>query len=140
MYGGSVNKPANSLRVERLWLNDIEIPPVSKELLDAQRPTWRSDTGTMIEGWFGEGSKIYLYPSLTSTMTGEVDYRSWGTFGATSTMPAPAWTKYSAVPYVCWKAYLFPGANHDLNRAMKWKSRFKRWVRVFDRVVNTFWG
>jgi len=72
----------------------------------------------------GTGTVYFEYPVLTTMTTG------------TSTMQIPAWTRYSVVPYICYRAYSRFSSVQDIPKAVRrrkqWDTKYK-WIRkVYD--------
>lgn len=72
----------------------------------------------------GTGTYIFEYPLLTTFATD------------TSIMVIPAWTRYSAAAYCCYKAQIRFGANQDIPKAQRrlrqWNRMLKRYQKIYD--------
>jgi len=78
---------------------------------------------------------IELWPPPAAPGNLYMEYPRVLTFGTdTSTMEIPAWTRYAIPYYVCYRAYLRDGPNNSLQRAARYKTKFRR---AMDRIKQT---
>jgi hypothetical protein len=76
----------------------------------------------------GTGTAFFEYPqqlNITSTVTATVGTNTW----TDGIMSVPAWTKYSAISYCCYRAYARFSPNQDLNKALRRRKQWERWLR-----------
>ena len=74
------------------------------------------------------GTFTFEYPVLLNTMSGT----------DTATMQIPAWTRYSAAPYACYKAFKRFGPNQDLPKAIRRKAQFERMFKKYRRFYDNY--
>lgn len=117
------------LRPDAVYWNNQRLTPRPPEEMFRLKEAWRS------EGTNGPGILIPLdhqrfevWPPPPST-GGHLylEYPRVSVFSTdTSTLPVPAWTRYSATPFVQWRAYLADGPLNDRNKALTYKAQFMR--------------
>lgn len=137
---------SDMMRLDRVYWNDIRLSPLDKQGLDERFPDWRSvvatntspSTPTIV--YQEDSDRIDFYPPPNQTGTITIEYPISPTFAtSTSTMQIPAWTKYSAIPYSCYRAYMRSGPNHDLQRALRWKAAFQKRLKRIKMIVDKHW-
>lgn len=74
------------------------------------------------------GTYIFEYPVLLTTLSGT----------DTATMQIPAWTRYSAAPFACYKAFKRFGPNQDLPKAARRKAQFERLFKKYRRFYDNY--
>ena len=74
------------------------------------------------------GTFTFEYPVLLNTMSGT----------DTATMQIPAWTRYSVMPFCCYKAFKRFGPNQDIPKAMRRKAQFERMFKKYRRFYDNY--
>lgn len=133
----------NMLRLGNIWWNDYRLAGRDKEEIEILQRDWRAAMPGVPEAIYQDDiNSVSLWPTPiatsgttsdgTSTNTVVFEYPVVTTFtGSTTPMSIPAWTKYSALNYVCHRAYMRPGPQQDLNRSMRYRAKFvKQGVRI----------
>lgn len=94
--------------------------------LDVLMFDWRNadaDTPRLVVQF--DSQSMTLWPPLTTTGTLVFEYpRKLSFDGDDSYVSLPVWTQWSLKPFVCSKAYLRPGPNGDLSKALKYRAKF----------------
>ncbi len=126
----------NILRPGRVWWNAFRLAGRDKEELEIMTRDWRGvQPGTPEAVYQDDINTISVWPppSAVTTDTLVFEYPATVTFGTLTTNPMsiPAWTKYSAMPYVLYRCYSRPGPQQDLARAGRYKAKFiGRGIRI----------
>lgn len=89
----------------------------------------------------GTGTAYFEYPIVT-TMTQTTTTTVVGTVTSTivvdGTMQVPAWCRYSAIPYCCYRAYGKFSSNQDLNKAKRRRMQWERWLRQIRWIYDGY--
>ncbi len=148
------NVASNMMRLDAIYLTSntdtvtVRLSPRSIQDIDTLQRDWRSvlpapgvppDIAYQLDAFtFG------VFPPPVCTMTYQFEYPDLLTMTHTTTvvgttttvvdgtMAIPAWTRYSVVPYVRWRAFSRFGPNQDVKKAMRAKAaweRQKKWIR-----------
>lgn len=116
------------LRPDAIYWNNQRLTPRQPEEMFTLREAWKDSDETLpgivipldherFEVWPHPGTDGYLY----------LEYPRFSTFASdTSTLPIPSWSRYSATPYVQWRAYIADGPLNDRGKAMTYKAQFTR--------------
>lgn len=125
----------NMQRVGNIWWNGYRVVGRDKEEIEIMQRDWRAvEPGVPEAAYQDDINSISFWPPPTNTTTNTVVFEFPVTlsFATTSSpMQIPAWTKYSCLNYVCYRAYMRPGPQQDLNRAQRYKQKFiKQGIRI----------
>lgn len=132
--------PSDCLRPDALYWDGTRVPITSRKELDTNEPNWRNaESGTPRAYMSTIPGTIVLWPSPSTAGTVVMEYPTRSTDFATdtSTMVSPAWTKYSAIPFVAWKAYARFGPNQDHERSLR---RRAQWRKQLDKIKRVWAG
>jgi hypothetical protein len=137
------NVASNMLRLGNIWWNGYRLAGRDKEEIEILERDWRAAQPGVPEAVYQDDiNSVSLWPTPdptsgtttdgTSTNTMVFEFPVVTTFNTnTDTMSIPAWTKYSAVNYVCYRAYMRPGPQQDLNRSQRYRAKFvKQGIRI----------
>lgn len=123
------------MRVDALYYNNRRLPGRTKQDLEEITRNWRSTDNIDPEPvltYQNDSRDIVLWPPVSGTGTVVMEYAKVLGFATnTSTMSVPAWTRYSAIPYVVMRALLREGPANSPNKALYYKKRFERWTKLF---------
>lgn len=132
----------NNQNVGRVYADGLFLPTLSRERLDVLNREWREPdplSGATLSWYAIDQDTIGLQPAPTTTHTYIFEYPVITTFTGDSTpMIAPAWTRYSSIPYCAWRAYLNLGPNHDLQRAARYQARYTRMLKEYRRTYDGY--
>jgi hypothetical protein len=133
----------NMLRLGNVWWNNFRLGGRDKEEIEILQRDWRANLpGTPEVVYQDDINSVSIWPipiatsgtttDGTATNTLLFEFPVVTTFTTNTTpMSIPAWTKYSAVNYVCYRAYLRPGPQQDLNRSQRYRQKFvKQGIRI----------
>lgn len=131
------------LRLGNIWWNGYRLAGRDKEEIEIMERDWRAAQQGVPEAIYQDDvNSVSLWPAPTSTSgtttdgtaTNSMDFEFpiVTTFaGDSSAMSIPAWTKYSAVNYVAYRAYMRPGPQQDLSKSQRYRAKFvKQGVRI----------
>ena len=125
------------------WANGTYIPHQKIQDLDSLDREWRTNTGSgLAKAWtdIDAGETLIIYPVSTATQIYVFEYPICPTLLTdSSTLVLPAWTKYSVIPYGCWKAYLRQGPNHSPTKALRYKAIWDRKNRRLSSIQKNYW-
>lgn len=76
----------------------------------------------------GTGTYVFEYPVLMTTMSGSL----------AAVMQIPAWTRYSVMPFVCYKAFKRFGPNQDIPKAIRRKAQYDKMVKKYRRFYDNY--
>jgi hypothetical protein len=130
------------MRPDGVYWNNQRLVPRSIQELELVNRDWRTvpTRPEPIVVFQDDARTISFWPTPSQTGTIVVEYPKILTFATdTSTMETPAWTRYSAVPYVCYRSFLRVGPNHDPRIALRYKARYMRMKDQYrSQMVNYF--
>lgn len=112
-----------------IWFNDFRMKGRTKEELDMLLRDWRAVLPGSPEACYQDTiDTISFWPPMGSAGTVIFEYPRIVTFGTSTTTPMslPAWTRYSAINYCAYRAYMRPGPQQDLARSARYKAKFVR--------------
>ena len=137
----SIATDINSIQCIRRAADTVEIPHLTVYRLNELDRSFRWISGPTPGAWYVEEGKIGIFPTPSGTATLIAEYITEPVLtGSTDAMTVPAWTKYSVIPYVCYRAYSALGPNFDHNKALKYKNRFEWWMSKFRAVSNKWFA
>jgi hypothetical protein len=127
-------------RLDRMWWNNVRLSPRTSENMNGLDPYWREQSPAnpyvAIEHGFGV-VELWPHPSTSGLLT--LEYPKVLTMPSdVSVMEVPAWTRYSAIPYCVYRAYLRFSPNQNLNLAIRYKSRWQRQLEAIKSIRDTF--
>jgi hypothetical protein len=119
-------------RLDAVYLNNRRLPYRTHNDLETLQREWRDSTGSPTAVFQPSPATLAFWPPLSTSASVIFEYPKALAFGSdASYMELPAFTKYSAVPYCCHRAYLRLGPNQDLNRALRRKKQFEQAVQAY---------
>jgi hypothetical protein len=144
------NVATNMLRPGNMWYatqngtgtpNWFRLVGRTKEEIEIMERDWREvGTGVPQVAYMSDVNTIGIWPppSVNGTLLSE--YPKQIIFAATtSTMQTPAWTRYSYLDYVCWRALERPGPNQNLIKSSRCKARLvaklKRYKTIWENYL-----
>ena len=130
------------LRVDAIYWNNYRISGRSKEDLEVLLREWRSGTtwGSNPRAAFQNDSHdIVIWPAPVTSGTLTFEYPRKLLFSVDSSpIQIPAWTRYSAKNYVCYRSYLRDGPNNDIQRALRYKAQFIKQLNTFRTIWDNY--
>lgn len=75
----------------------------------------------------GTGTVYFEYPAIVTMTTN------------TSTHCAPAWARYSALPYVMYRAYARFGPAQNLGKAARYRKAWERQFQLIRKFYDAYW-
>ena len=122
------NVAADLHRVGNVWWDGFRLHGRTKEELEILVRDWRAaEAGIPQIAYQDSVDTLSVWPVPPSTNTATVVFefpRSLTISTNTSTMEIPAWTRYSVVNYVAYRAYVRPGPQQNLSKASRYKAKF----------------
>jgi len=114
------------LRPGFVFWDNKQLSPLTVEELNIVKREWRAGTAARPGAFYVQNlQEFVLWPIPSSSGTLRVEYPLSMTFAAdTSTSELPPWTRYSAIDYCAFRAYLRAGPNQDLDKAAVYKGQF----------------
>jgi hypothetical protein len=127
------------LRLDAVYYNNVRLSGRTKQDLETLRREWRASVNGPAAVYQHSPTSLLLWPPLTTTSTLTLEYPKLLTFASdASYMELPAWTKYSAIPYCTYRAYHRAGPNHNLNKALRRKRSFDKYLHQFRSTREHF--
>ena len=128
------------MRLDTVYWNNIKLLPRNVLEMDAMDLSWRSaNPGTPGVIVPLDADSFMLWPAVSTTGTMSWEYPLTLSFAVdTSTMELPAWTRYSAVPYVAYRCYVRPGHNNNLRKALRYKRLFESSLTEIGSLRNQY--
>jgi hypothetical protein len=124
-------------RIDAIYCNQMRLTPTSQYELEELNRDWRA-TAERGPGVFVPMShdEILLWPPVgTAGAYLELEYPTAPTFVEDSSASIiPGYTRYSAIDYICYRAYLRPGVNNNLNRALRRKAQFDQKLGIIRSI------
>lgn len=124
----------NVLRLDSIYYEQVppngtsiyRLLPRSTQELDIANRQWRmSPPGEPLVWYQGDYRVFSIWPPTKNTAHLLFDYPKILNFTDDVTATElPAWVKFTAAPYCCYRAYARVGPNHDLNKAGRRKKQF----------------
>lgn len=123
-------------RLDGIWWNKFRLAGRNKDELEVLIRDWRAAAASVPKVAYQDDIySVSFFPAPATTGTAIFEYPRRVTFTTdTSTMSIPAWTKYSAVNYVVYRAHLRAGPNQDLPRAARRKAKFERQIKRYVTI------
>ena len=114
------------LRPGFVFWDNKQLSPVTTQELNIIKREWRLGTSARPGAFYVNNlNELVLWPTPGSPGVLRMEYPLSMTFASdTSTSELPPWTRYSAVDYCAFRAYLRNGPNQDLNKAYVYKGQF----------------
>lgn len=134
------NVASDILRLDAVYWNNVRLVGRNRDELDRLVREWRnSSLGTPLVVYQHDPRTVSFWPGPDVVGTAVFEYPKRLDFtDDNSAMTLPAWARYSAVNYCCWRAYLRHGPNHDLNRAARRKAKFLRQLARYKSIKASF--
>lgn len=128
------------MRVDSVYWNNIRMVPRSVLEMDSLNLDWRdANLGTPGVVIPLDADRFMLWPHPDELGTLYMEYPLLLTFAAdTSTMDLPAWSRYSAIPYVAYRCYVRPGHNNNLRKALRYKRMFESSLAEIGSLRNQY--
>jgi len=129
------------LRPAIVCWNNVLLSPLTIEELNNLNRNWRNvtvggDPAVIYQETYGE---VGLFPPPGADGTLTFEYPMALAFSTdTSTSDLPPWTRYSAIDYACYRAYMRNGANMDVNRAKIYKANFTSKLRKYSTLKRKY--
>lgn len=120
-------------RLDAIYWNNYRLSPRTKIDLEVLYREWKGAlaSGAPSTVYQDDSRNLVLWPPLSTSGTLTFEYPRTLTFASDATqMQIPAWTRYSAVPYVCYRAYLRDGPNNSIEAALRYKTKFARQLQL----------
>lgn len=119
------------------------LSPRSMADLDTYQRNWRgvlpANAIDPIIVYQQDAQSISLWPPPNGTGTVYLEYPVMGTMAtSTSTMIAPAWTRYSVVPYVLYRAYARYAGTQDLGKASRRRKQWDNQLQLIRRFYDGY--
>ena len=117
------------LRPDAIYWNNERLTPRAPEEMFLLQESWKASTATYPGVVIPlDHTRFAVWPNPPSTGGYlYLEYPRVSSFASdTSTLPLPAWVRYSANPYVQWRAYLADGPLNDRNKSLTYKAMFMR--------------
>lgn len=116
----------NMLRFHAAYWNGLPLVTRTEHELASLDREWRNTTenlpGVVVPLDRGH---VALWPPPGTSGTLTLEYPIYTTFtGDNDPMFLPAWTRYSALDFTCWRALMRAGPTNNLNRALRRKKSF----------------
>lgn len=137
--------PGTTTTVNGTFTNTLicRLSPRSLIDLDVLQRDWRA-LGTVV-GYHPQVSYQYdvftvsVWPENSALGTFVFEYPVLLTMTAsTDPIQIPAWTRYSAAPFVCYKAFKRFGPNQDIPKAQRRLTQFNRQVRQYRKFYDNY--
>lgn len=128
-------------RLDKVYWNGVRLAPRTQQDLEVLYREWKQAATSLPSAVYQiDEESFVVWPPPTGTGTLEIDYTKAVSFNSSDTVPmqVPAWTKYSAINYVAWKAYERLGPNMDLNKALRYKKRFELQANEYKALYDSF--
>jgi hypothetical protein len=132
--------PTTVLRPDAFYWNNVRLIARSKNDLDAWEPYWReTPSATPYVCYEIDSTTFGLWPKPSTAGTLVTEYPAKLSFASDAIpMQLPAWTRYSAINYVGYRAYERYGPNFDLNKSLRRKSKFLRQLSRFKEIKASY--
>ena len=135
------NIAPNVERLDKIYWNSVRLSPRTHQDLEILYQEWKTATsGSPTAAYQVDDEGFVLWPPPTVVGTLEIEYPTEVSFSNSDSiaMQVPAWTKYSAINYVAWRAYERLGPNMDLNQALRYKRKFTEQANEYASVYAGF--
>lgn len=119
------------------------LSPRSMSDLDTFQRNWRHDTAQVgidpIIVYQQDAQSVSFWPPPAGTGTAYFEYPVLSTMTvATDPMAAPAWLRYSATPYVLYRAYARFAATQDLGKATRYRKVWDNQLQLAQRFYDGY--
>ncbi len=133
------NVANNILRFDSIWWNGLRLGGRDKEELEISIRDWRAvQPGNPQTCYQDDPYSVSVFPPPSTGAIGTsviFEYPVRCQFiDDTTAMQVPAWTKYSAVPYVAWRALVRPGPNQDFQKAAAYEQKFRYLLQRYRTI------
>jgi hypothetical protein len=127
-------------RLDAIYWNNARIVGKTKQDLDVLLREWReSSAATPYVAYQNSETVLNLWPPPSIAGTLVLEYPRQLTFSDDNTsIGVPPWTKYSAINYCLYRAYLRFGANQNIDIAMRRKANFLRQCQRFKTIYDNY--
>lgn len=135
------NLATNVGRLDRVYWNKLRLAARTAQDLEVIYREWKTaTTGLPAVAYQLDDDGFVVWPPPVTTGTLEIEYATKVSFDSNdvTTMQVPAWTKYSAINYVAWKAYERLGPNMDLNKALRYKKKYESQAAEYKSTYAAF--
>lgn len=130
----------NMLRPGNMWWDNIRLVGRTREELEIMERDWRQVGGGVPEvAYMGDVNTLGLWPPPSVAGTLVTEYPVTLSFATTSsTMQIPAWTRYSFLDYVVWRAMERPGPNQNLTKSERRKARLMAKMKRYKTIYENY--
>jgi hypothetical protein len=129
------------LRLDRIYWNNARLAPRFKAALSETDLEWRATSAsTPYVVWQPDSERFIVWPTPSTSGTLLLEYPIEVTFANNDAgvMQVPAWTRYSAINYCCYRAHLRFGPNQDTNRALRRKAKFLKQLDSYKSHLKQY--
>lgn len=143
------NFASNIMRVDAIYYrggtdtSTGRLSPRSMSDLDTFQRNWRHDTALAgidpIIVYQQDAQSVSLWPPPNGTGTLYLEFPIMGTMAtSTDTMAAPAWTRYTAIPYILYRSYARFASTQDLGKATRYRKVWDNQLQLIRKFYDGY--
>lgn len=127
-------------RIDAIYWNNYRLSGRTKQDLSILLREWRDkESAKPYVAYQNDSRSLSFWPPPVSAGTAAFEFVKKLSLPADSSrIEVPAWTKYSALNYACYRAYLRYGPNHNVQTALRRKTKYERQLARFRTTFDNY--